>query len=95
MSISPPECFLPDCSLPAYQAFVPWQEFEQVRDVAFQPGVLAMFITPLACVAAFTVVELYPVPWQVPHVARELWNVCWPDAGGMLWQEPHAGAGGT
>ena len=42
----------------AYQLFVPWQEFEQVRVVGFQPGVVAMFTTPLLCVAVFTVVEL-------------------------------------
>jgi hypothetical protein len=39
---------------------VPWHEFEQERVVGFQPGVLplAMFFTPLLCVAEFTVVEL-------------------------------------
>jgi hypothetical protein len=31
---------------------------EQERDVAFQPMVVAMFLTPLLCVAAFTVVVL-------------------------------------
>ena len=43
-----------------YQICVPWHEFEQVPVVGFQPGVLplAMFTTPLSCVAAFTVVEL-------------------------------------
>ena len=39
---------------------VPWHEFEQERVVGFQPGgiPLAMFTTPLLCVAAFTVVLL-------------------------------------
>jgi hypothetical protein len=40
------------------QLSVPWQELEQLREVAFQPMVLAMFSVPLACVAVFTVVEL-------------------------------------
>jgi len=44
--------------LSSYQAFELWQEFEQDRDDAFQPGVLAMFVTPLACVVAFTAVAL-------------------------------------
>jgi hypothetical protein len=43
-----------------YHRSVPWHEFEHVRVAGFQPGVLplAMFTTPLACVAEFTVVEL-------------------------------------
>ena len=41
-----------------YQFSVPWQEFAQVRVVAFQPMVLATFLTPLLWVAAFTVVLL-------------------------------------
>jgi hypothetical protein len=41
-----------------YQLCVPWQEFEQVRVVGFQPGVLEIFTTPLLCVAVFTVVLL-------------------------------------
>jgi hypothetical protein len=40
------------------QLSVPWHELEQVREVAFQPMVLATFFTPLACVAEFTVVVL-------------------------------------
>ena len=44
----------------AYHRSVPWHEFEQERVDGFQPGVLplAIFITPLACVAEFTLVEL-------------------------------------
>ena len=42
----------------AYQLFVPWQEFEQERDVAFQPMVVVRFLMPLLCVAVFTVVVL-------------------------------------
>jgi hypothetical protein len=48
--------------LHGYHVLLPWQEFEQERDVAFQPMVLVRFLTPLLCVAAFTVVVLYPVP---------------------------------
>jgi hypothetical protein len=41
-----------------YQLFEPWHEFEQVRLVAFQPGVDEMSFTPFMCVAAFVVVVL-------------------------------------
>ena len=42
-----------------YQDSFPWQELVQLRLVAFQPMLLsARFLTPLLCVAAFTVVEL-------------------------------------
>jgi hypothetical protein len=40
------------------QLSVPWHELEQVRVDGFQPGVLAMFFTPLACVAELTAVVL-------------------------------------
>lgn len=55
---SRPQCLFPYCLLPVYQDFDPWQEFEQVREVAFQPGVAAMFVTPFMCVAAVTAVGL-------------------------------------
>jgi len=37
------------------------------------------------------------VPWQVLHAypRDETWNECAPVPGGIAWQEPHAGAGGT
>jgi hypothetical protein len=41
-----------------YQDFVPWQELEQERDVAFQPMVVVRFLTPLLCVAALNDVVL-------------------------------------
>jgi hypothetical protein len=41
-----------------YQEWFPWQELEQERFVAFQPMVVVRFMTPLLCVAAFTVVVL-------------------------------------
>lgn len=41
-----------------YHLFDPWQEFEQERDVVFQPMVVVRFLTPLLCVAAFTAVVL-------------------------------------
>ena len=41
-----------------YQAWVPWQELAQERVVAFQPMVVVRFLTPLLCVAVFTVVVL-------------------------------------
>jgi hypothetical protein len=37
---------------------VPWQEFAQVRVVAFQPMVLTTFLTPLLWLTAFTAVVL-------------------------------------
>jgi hypothetical protein len=42
----------------SYQLLELWHEFEQVPEVGFQPGVVAMFTTPFWCVAAFTVVLL-------------------------------------
>jgi|PlaIllAssembly_1097288.scaffolds.fasta_scaffold1305440_2 hypothetical protein len=36
----------------------PWQEFEQLRLVAFQPMLEVRSVVPLLCVALFTVVEL-------------------------------------
>ena len=41
-----------------YQVFLPWQELEQELDVAFQPMVVVIFLTPLLCVAALNVVVL-------------------------------------
>jgi hypothetical protein len=41
-----------------YHFCVPWQEFEQLRVVAFHPMVVVRFLTPLLCVAALTVVVL-------------------------------------
>jgi hypothetical protein len=41
-----------------YQDLLPWQELEHERLVVFQPIVVVRFTTPLACVAAFTVVAL-------------------------------------
>ena len=41
-----------------YHDFLPWQEFEQERFVAFQLMVVVRFLTPLLCVAAFTAVLL-------------------------------------
>jgi hypothetical protein len=51
------EAVLP-ANQPGYHVLVPWQEFEQLPDAAFQPGVVATLTTPLLCVAAFTVVLL-------------------------------------
>lgn len=41
-----------------YHTLVPWQEFAQVRVVAFQPMVLTTFLTPLLWLTAFTAVVL-------------------------------------
>jgi hypothetical protein len=52
--------------------------------------VLAIFTTPLLCVAALKVVLLYPAPWQVAQDAP-IPVEWWPVLGGMAWQLPHAG----
>jgi hypothetical protein len=49
---------LSDYLVTTYQAWVPWQELEQERVVAFQPIVVVRFMTPLLCVAALNVVVL-------------------------------------
>jgi hypothetical protein len=54
-----------------------------------------MFFTPSLCVAEFTVVGLYPVPWQVEHDVNEVCFVCLPVDGGIVWQLPHAWVGGV
>jgi hypothetical protein len=77
-----------------YQLRDPWHEFEQVRLVAFQPGFDDRSFTPFMCVAAFVVVELYPVPWHVAQPVNE-WNECWPVLGGIAWQVPHDCVGGV
>jgi hypothetical protein len=47
------------------------------------------------CVAEFTVVVLYPVPWQVEHEANDVCLACLPVEGGMAWQVPHDCVGGV
>ncbi len=81
----------------AYQVLVPWHPGEQELAVALKFKEATRSIVPLACVAVFTVVELYPAPWQVLHAnpIELTWKACWPVAGGMVWQEPHTGVGGT
>ena len=58
----PPVDPLISAELPAYQPvyhdLVPWQEFEQLRDVAFQPMVVTRLVTPFMCVVAVTAVLL-------------------------------------
>lgn len=83
------ECQFNSCAI--YQFSLPWQELAQERDVAFQPMVVVRFLTPLLCVAEFTVVVLKPEPWQVAQaILRLVWKACSPVAGGMAWQLPHA-----
>ena len=40
---------------------------------------------PLLCVAAFTVVDVYPGPWHTEQ-ARERCSRCSPEVGGTPWQ---------
>jgi hypothetical protein len=72
---------------------VPWHEFEQEREVAFQPMVVATFFTPSLWVAELTVVLLYPVPWQVEHDLDACFE-CLPVDGGIAWHDPHEVVGG-
>jgi hypothetical protein len=76
------------------QLSVPWQEFEQDRRVALQPVEVATFFVPFWCVAAFTVVLEYPLPWQFAQL-REPWVACAPVAGGTPWQVVHEVVGGV
>jgi hypothetical protein len=78
-----------------YQLLEPWHAFAQVPAVAFHPALDATSFTPFMWVAAFVVVVLYPLPWQVPHVAREEWVECLPVAGGMEWHVPQDAGGGV
>jgi hypothetical protein len=47
--------------------------------------VVAMFLTPLLCVVALTVVLLNPLPWQEEQ-ERLRWSEWEPVPGGLPWQ---------
>lgn len=57
----------------------------QLRLVGFHPLEVAISLMPLPCVAATTVVEVYPGPWQTEH-SRERCLLWWPVEGGTPWQ---------
>ena len=68
-----------------YHFSLPWQELAQLRVEGAQPLDVAISLTPLLWVAAFTVVVVYPDPWHTEQ-ARERCSRCSPEAGGTPWQ---------
>ena len=78
-----------------YHVSLPWHELAQVRVVEFHPVLtVSIFLTPLLCVAAFTAVVLYPLPWQLEQAIFLLLCFEWcPDDGGIAWQLPHDAVG--